>query len=372
LADADVSFEHYEHQRQRPRHVVHLPSEEIEQWSERIVVDENGYHMQPLASPSSPPMHPADKSGSSASSLDFDVADETIVLESPDAAGLDSDEDEELEEMRLGGDAGGETILPPELELPPGLHGPANGRRGRASYYLPRPPAELVNAANGKDSPYRCRSGCATDVVSEVDPPSSSLSKTSLSLKVQTPPRSRGFKHERAALLLDSPTQVVPQDAVDLEAFGDVVVGIVGVPQDVGLGVICPPTPMPPPSSVPFLADEDDVDGQDIEVDTNADVGADADRGTEPSLSPSHSSDSASVNTVSTLGDDLAEVAMAQIHVRTPGSREGGVVDTTEETDFGGMPLRPPRNPSRLAKGETETTATTGTSEVVAEGVFTY
>ena len=367
LADAEGSFEHYEHQRQHPRCIVHLPSEEIEQWSERIVVDENGYHMQPPASPSSPPMHPADKSGSSASSLDFDVADETVILESPDAADLDSDEDEGLEDMSMGGDGAGGSVLPPELELPPGLHGPTNGRRGRTGHYLPRPPAELVKTANGKDSPYRCRTGCATDVVYEDDP--SSSSSPGLSLKMQTSPRSRGFKHERAALLLDSPTQGVPQDTVNLEAFGDVVVGIVGVPQNIGLGVMCPPTPMPPPSSAPFFADEDDIDGQDIEVDTNAD----ADRETEPSLSPSHSSDSASVNTISTGSDDLVEVAMAQIQARTAGSREGGeVVDTMEELDFCGVPPRPPRNPSRLVKGETETTATTGTSEVVAEGVFTY
>ena len=369
--DAHAGVEHYDDpQHQPPRYTARLPSEEIEQWSERVVVDEDGYHMQPPASPPSPPIHPADKSGSSSSSLDFDIAEETISLESPDAADLDSDEE--------GGDGDGGIILPPELELPPGLHGPANGRRGRKSHYLPRPPAELVNAANGRDSPYRCRTGCATGVVVYEDDPasssssssSSSLSKPGLSINLQT---SRGFTRERAALLLDSPTQGVPQDAVDLEAFGDVVVGVVGVPQDVGLGVMCPPTPMPPPSSMPFFADEDDLDEQDIVVVTNAD--ADVDRETEPSLSPSHSSDSASVNTVSTGGDELAEVAMAQIQARTLGSRGGEVgevgVDMTE-TETCGVDPRPSRNPSRLVKGETEMTATTGTSEVVAEGVFTY
>ena len=192
---------------------------------------------------------------------------------------------------------------------------------------------------------------------------------------MQTPPRPRKYEREHAALLLDSPTQGVPQDAVDLEALGngDVIVGIVGVPQDVGLGVMCPLTPMPPPSSVPFIIDEDDVEGQEIEVDANPNVDADADREREPSLSPSHSSDSGSVNTVSTGSDDLAEVAMAQIQVRTSGSREGEeVVDTMEDSEFCGKPSRPPRNPSRFAKGETETTGTTGTSEVVAEGVFAY
>jgi hypothetical protein len=377
LIDADASFEHYEHQHPHlhPRYAIHLPSEEIEQWSERIVVDETGYHMQPAASSpsSSPPMHPADKSGSSASSLDFEAADETIALESLDAADLDlEDEDEE--------GRGGEILRTDELQLPPGLHGPTNGRRGRTSYYLPRPPAEIVNAANGRNSPYRYRPGCANAVYE--DPPSSPLSaslsasKPDLSLKTHTSPRSRGYVRERhAALLLDSPTQAVPRDAVDLEAFGngDVVVGTVGVPQNVGLGVMCPPTPVPRPSSVPFLTDDGDTDGQDVDVDAEVDADADAEREgereSEPSLSPSHSSDSASVNTVSTGGDDLAEVAMAQIQVRAPGSREEGEI-VTEGPAPCGKPPRPPRNPSRIATGGT---ATAGTSDVVfAEGWFVY
>ena len=357
----DASFE----QRQHPRYNVRLPSEEIEQWSERIVVDETGYHMQP--SVSSPPMHPADKSGSSISTLDFEVLDETIALESSEAADLDSeDEDEELM------DEGGGTILPRELELPPGLHGPTNGRRGRASYYLPRPPAEVVSAANGTNSQYRYRPGCATH---EGDPAfSSSLSKPGLSLNMRPSPRSHELEGERSALLLDSPTQAVSQDAVDLETFGngDIVVGTVGVSQDVGLGVICPLTPMPPPPSVPFFAD---VEGQDIDVDANTaiDAEAEAETETEPSLSPSPSSDSASVNTVSTGSDELVKVAMAQIQVRPSESREGGeAVDTMEDSDICEKPLRPPRNPSRLAKGEMGTTGTTGTNEDVAEGVFVY
>ena len=366
----DASFEYHEHQRQHPRYTVRLPSEEIEQWSERIVVDENGYHMQPSAStpPSSPPMHPADKSGSSTSTLDFEALDETIELESAEAADLDSeDEDEEL--MNEGGD----TILPRELELPPGLHGPTNGRRGRASYYLPRPPAEVVNAANGTNSPYRHRPGCATNTVYEDDPSfSSSLSKPGLSLTMRTSPCPHAFEGERAALLLDSPTQAVPQDAAELEAVanGDIVMGIVDVPQNVGLGVICPPTPMPPLSSVPLFADEDGVEGHDIEVDANTVIDADTDTEREPSLSPSPSSDSASVNTVSTGSDELVKVAMAQIQVRPPESQEGGeAVDTMEDLDICEKPLRPPRNPSRLAKGET---GTTEMNEDVAEGVFVY
>jgi len=364
--DAEAGFEHHEHQRQHQRYIVHLPSEEIEKWSERIVVDENGYHMQPSASSPSPPMHPADKSGSSTSSLDFEALDENIVLESSEAADLDSeDEDEELMYE------GGEMILPHELELPPGLHGPANGRRGRASYYMPRPPAEVVNAANGANSPYRYRPESATNTIYEDDPSysSSSPSKPGLSLKTRTATNSHGREYEHSALLLDSPTQAVPQDAVNLEAFGngDIVVGTVGVPQDVGLGVICPQTPMPPPSSVPLFA-EDDVEGQDIEMGANTVIDADAEGGT--SLSPSHSSDSASVNTASTGSDELVKVAMAQIQVRTPGSIEGGeVVDATEASDICGKPHRPPRNPSRFTKGET---GTTGTSEAVAEGLFSY
>src|SRR5258706_9237385 len=138
-ADADASLEFHEHQRQHPRYTVRLPSEEIEQWSERIIVDENGYHMQPStsASPSSPPMHPADKSGSSTSTLDFEALDETIACLSPDAADLDSEDEDENE-------GGGEAILPRELELPPGLHGPANGRRDRERYYWPGPPATVL------------------------------------------------------------------------------------------------------------------------------------------------------------------------------------------------------------------------------------
>jgi hypothetical protein len=358
-AGEEASLECYEHQRQHPRHIVRLPSEEIEQWSERIVVDENGYHMQP----SSPPMHPADKSGSSTTStLDFEVLDETIALESSEAADLDSeDEDEELM------NEGGGTILPRELELPPGLHGPTNGRRGRASNYLPRAPAEVLSAANGTNSPYRYRPGCATN---EDNPSFSSSSKPGLSLKMRTPPRSHGLEGEHAALLLDSPTQAVPQDAEDLERFGngDIVVGIVGVPQDLGLGVICPLTPISPPSSAPFFADEDDVEGQDIEVDANTVIDAEADTEREPSLSPSPSSDSASVNTVSTGSDELVKVAMAQIHPSE--SQEGGeAVDMTEDSDICEKPLRPPRNPSRLAKGDT---GTTETNEDVAEGVFVY
>ena len=367
-SDAEANFDYHEHQRQPPRYTVRLPNEEIEQWSERIIVDDNGYHMQPSASasPSSPPMHPADKSSSSTSTLDFETLDETIACGSSDAADLDSeDEDEEL--------VNEQTILPPELELPPGLHGPANGRRGRASYYLPRPPAEVVNAANGTNSPYRNRPGCSTNTVYEDNPSffsSSSPSKPGLSLKTRTFSHSRECEGDHAALSLDSPTQAIPQDAVDLESFGngDFVVGIVGVPQDVGLGVICPLTPMPPPSSVPFFADEDDVEGQDIEVDANMVVDADTDVEREPSLSSSPSSDSASVNTVSTGSDELVKVAMAQVQVRTPGSQDGGeVVDTTEDSDICEKPLRPPRNPSRLSKSEMETT---GTSEDVAEGAF--
>ena len=97
---------------------------------------------------------------------------------------------------------------------------------------------------------------------------SSSPSKPGLSLKTRTFPHSRECEGDRAALVLNSPTQAIPQGAVDLEWFGngDIVVGVVGVPQDLGLGVICPLTPMPPPSSVPFFADEDDVEGQDIKV----------------------------------------------------------------------------------------------------------
>lgn len=368
-SDAEARFDYHEHQRQHPRYTVRLPNEEIEQWSERIIVDDNGYHMKPsaFASPSSPPMHPADKSNSSTSTLDFETLDETIACGSSDAADLDSeDEDEELVN---------ETILPPELELPPGLHGPSNGRRGRASYYLPRPPAEVVNTANGTNSPYRYRSGCATNTVYEDNPSfssSSSPSKPGLSLKTRTFPHSRECEGDRAALLLDSPTQAIQQDAVDLESFGngDIVVGVVGVPQDVGLGVICPLTPMPPPSSVPFFADEDDVEGPDIEVDANMVIDADTDGEREPSLSSSPSSDSASVNTVSTGSDELVKVAMAQVQVGMPGSQDGGeVVGTTEDSDICEKPLRPPRNPSRLSKGEM---GTTGTSEDVAEGAFAY
>jgi hypothetical protein len=209
--------------------------------------------------------------------------------------------------------------------------------------------------------------------VHEDDPSfsSSSPSKPGLSLKTHTSPRSRGCECERTALLLDSPTQAIPQDAVDLEAFGngDIVVGIVGVLQDVGLGVICPLTPMPPPSSEPSFAEEDDVEGQDIEVDANTVIDGDGDGEREPSLSPSPSSDSASVNTVSTGGDELGKVAMAQIQVQTPGSREGEVVDTTEDSEICGKPLRPLRNPSRLTMDET---GTTEMSEAVAEGVFAY
>lgn len=370
--DGEASLEFHDHQRQHPRYTVRLPSEEIEQWSERIIVDENGYHMKPSTSapPSSPPMHPADKSGSSTSTLDFDALDETIVCESPDAADLDSeDEDEEL--MNEGG---GETILPRELELPPGLHGPANGRRGRASYYLPRPPAEVVNTANGTNSPYRYRPGSATNMVYEDNPSfSSSLSpsKPGLSLKTRTFPHSHGCEDDRAALSLDSPTQAIPQDAVDLESFGngDIVVGTVGVPQDVGLGVLCPPTPMPP-STTPFFANEDYLEGHDIEIDASMVMDGDTDGEREPSLSPSHSSDSASVNTVSTGCDELVKVAMTQNHVRMPGSRDGGeVVDTMEDSDICEKPLRPPRNPSRLAKGEM---GTTRTGEDITEGAFAY
>ena len=189
--------------------------------------------------------------------------DETIAYGSSDAADLDSvDEDEEL--------VNEETILPPELELPSSLHGPANGRRGRASYYLPRPPAGVFNAANGIHSPYRYQSGYATNTVYEDNPSFSSLSpsKPGLSLKTRTFPHSRECEGDRAALVLNSPTQAIPQDTVDLESFGngDIIVGVAGVPQDLGLGVICPLTSMPLPSSVPFLADEDDVEGQDIEA----------------------------------------------------------------------------------------------------------
>jgi len=200
---------------------------------------------------------------------------------------------------------------------------------------------------------------------------SSSSSKPGLSLKTRTFSHSHECEGDRAALLLDSPTQAIPQEAVDLESFGngDIVVGIVGVPQDVGLGVMCPPTPMPPPSSGPFFADEDYFEGQDFEVDANMVIDADTDVEREPSLSPSHSSDSASVNTVSTGSDELVKVAMAQTQVRTPGSRDGEVVETTEDSNICEKPLRPPRNPSRLAKGEM---GTTETSEDVAEGAFAY
>ena len=201
---------------------------------------------------------------------------------------------------------------------------------------------------------------------------SSTPSKPGLSLKTRTFPPSHGCEGDRAALLLDSPTQAIPQGAVDLESFGngDIVVGTVGVPQDVGLGVMCPPTPMPPPSSASFFADEDYFEGHDIEVDASMVIDGDTDGEREPSLSPSHSSDSASVNTVSTGSDELVKVAMAQNHVRTPGSQDGGeVVDTTEDSDVCEKPLRPPRNPSRLAKGEM---GVTGTGEDVAEGAFAY
>ena len=90
---------------------------------------------------------------------------------------------------------------------------------------------------------------------------SSSPSKPGLSLKTCTFPHSRECEGDRTALVPNSPTQAIPQDAVDLESFGnsDIVVGIVGVPQDLALGVICPLTLMPPLSSVPFFADEDDA-----------------------------------------------------------------------------------------------------------------
>jgi len=113
---------------------------------------------------------------------------------------------------------------------------------------MPRPPAEDVNAADGTNSPYRYRPECATNTIYEDDPSysSSSPSNLGLLLKTRTATNSRGCEYEHAALLLDSPTQAVPQDAVNLETFGngDISVDTVGVPQDVGLGVICPQTPI--------------------------------------------------------------------------------------------------------------------------------
>ena len=76
---------------------------------------------------------------------------------------------------------GREILLPPELELPWGPQG------AWASYYLPRPPAELVDAASRRNSPDRCRPGCATNVVYEGDPSSSSSSSSKAGLLLTMP-----------------------------------------------------------------------------------------------------------------------------------------------------------------------------------------
>ena len=63
------------------------------------------------------------------SSLDFDAADGVIALESPDAADLDSEDEDE--ELGMDMDTmGREILLPPELELPPGCMGQRMGGGG--------------------------------------------------------------------------------------------------------------------------------------------------------------------------------------------------------------------------------------------------
>ena len=96
------------------------------------------------------------------------LLDKMIASRSSDAANLNlEDEDEELVNKET-----------PKLELPPSLHGPANGQRGWASHYLPQPPAKVVNTANGMNSPYQYQSGCAMNTVYKDNPSFSSSIKT--------------------------------------------------------------------------------------------------------------------------------------------------------------------------------------------------
>jgi hypothetical protein len=428
-----------------PRYTLHhLSDEEIEQWSDRI---DNGYHNHnhngyhnhsptPSSDPPPPslPFHPTDTS----SELDFSAADEAIALENLHAADFEYSEDEDDGEMLLplpsplpSRDLDTEMRLPPrsleietDLQLPPGLHGPASGRRGRASYYLPRPPPELVDAASGRNSPFHSRPACEHTPFSSVASLSSSepSSEPGLSLYMNTSRYEHGREHERegererAAVLLDSPTLAVPPHAVDFGPFADreVVVGVVGVPQDVGVGVgsgasVDVDVDVDADADAAFFVDEEDDDDEEDEggEGPDMDVDMDVEQEREPSLSPSRSSnsDSGSVRTLTSSAgsDDLAEVAIAQIHpcMLPPRPREGSAtgeeggdaevggdgemerVEMEVEMGVAGCPAppHPPRNPSRHANvnanangnvKDENASGTTGTGEVVAEAMFAY
>ena len=109
---------------------------------------------------------------------------------------------------------------------------------------------------------------------------------------------------------------------------------------------------------------EDDDKGQAIEMDAGTVIDADAEGGT--SLSPSHSSDSASVNTVSTGSGELVKWRWVRFKFkRRDQPREEKRLTRRRTQIFVGSLI------ARLGtlKGET---GMTGTSESVAEGLFSY
>ena len=183
------------------------------------------------------------------------LLDKMIASGSSDAANLNSqDEDEELVNEET-----------PKLELPPSLHRPANGQRGQASYYLPQPPVKVVNAANGMNSLYQYQSGCATNTVYKDNPSFSSSIKTwSVTQNMYISSLSWMWRWSCCSHTWQ------PNAGHPIGCSGPQVIckwryccGIVGVPQDIRLGVIWPLTPMPLLSSVPSFAGEDNVKWQD-------------------------------------------------------------------------------------------------------------
>ena len=80
----------------------------------------------------------------------------------------------------------------------------------QASYYLPQPPAKVVNAANGMNSHTGISLGVPRTQYTRIILLFPVQSKPGLSLKMHTFPHSCECEGDHAALVLDSPMQAIP------------------------------------------------------------------------------------------------------------------------------------------------------------------